>query len=115
MSFGLPILLYLFTFACNDVSGCPAPSLLSPKTIDLEQLKREVGWPADGIMGLASWRVTGWTLAYYLFNAVLYRVLPATVADGVELSSGQRLKYRMNSKDPNLIPRHARLKLDQRY
>lgn len=104
MSFGLPILLYLFTFACNDVSGCPAPSLLSPKTIDLEQLKREVGWPADGIMGLGSWRVTGWTLAYYFFNAVLYRVLPATVADGVELSSGGRLKYRMNSTDPPLKP-----------
>lgn len=99
VSFGLPILLYLFSFACNDVSGCPAPLLLSNwKTIDLQELKRDVGWPANGIWGLASWEVTGWTLAYYLFNAVLYRVLPAVEAEGVELSSGGRLKYRMNSK-----------------
>lgn len=97
VAFGLPVLLYVFTFACNDVSGCPAPPLLSPKSIDLNELKREVGWPADGVWGLASWSVTGWTLAYYLFNAVLYRVLPATEADGVQLSSGGRLKYRMNS------------------
>ncbi|KAF3769519.1 ERG4/ERG24 ergosterol biosynthesis protein [Cryphonectria parasitica EP155] len=97
VSFGLPILLYLFTFACNDTTGCPAPSLLSLKTINIEQLKREAGWPANGIAGLFSLEVTGWTLAYYLFNAILYRVLPATVAEGVELSSGGRLKYRLNS------------------
>ncbi|KAK2604737.1 hypothetical protein N8I77_007638 [Diaporthe amygdali] len=98
VSFGLPVLLYLFSFACNDVSGCPAPLLLTNwKTIDLQELKREVGWPADGIQGLASWEVTGWTLAYYLFNAILYRALPAVEAEGVELSSGGKLKYRMNS------------------
>ncbi|KAG8166252.1 hypothetical protein KVR01_004804 [Diaporthe batatas] len=98
VSFGLPILLYLFTFACNDVSGCPAPPLLTNwKKIDLQELKRDVGWPANGVWGLASWEVTGWTLAYYLFNAVLYRVLPAAEAEGVELSSGGKLKYRMNS------------------
>lgn len=98
VSFGLPILLYLFTFACNDVSGCPAPPLLTNwKNVDLQELKRDVGWPANGIWGLASWEVTGWTLAYYLFNAVLYRVLPAVEAEGVELSSGGKLKYRMNS------------------
>lgn len=97
VSFGLPILLYLFTYACNDVSGCPAPSLLSPKTLDLNQLKREVGWPDNGIPGLFSLQVTGWTLAYYLFNAILYRILPATVAEGTQLSNGRALKYRMNS------------------
>lgn len=97
VSFGLPILLYLFTFACNDVSGCPAPSFLSPKTLDLNQLKSEVGWPTSGIAGLFSLEVTGWTLAYYLFNAILYRILPATEAQGTKLSSGQSLKYRLNS------------------
>lgn len=102
VSFGLPVLLYVFTFACNDVSGCPAPSLLSPKTIDLTQLKREVGWPADGLAGLFSLEVTAWTLAYYLFNAILYRVLPATVAEGTELSGGGRLKYRLNSRAPRI-------------
>lgn len=96
ITFGLPILCYLFTFACNDVSGCPAPSLLSPKTLDLEQLKAEVGWPEDGFWGLASWEATGWTLAYYLFSALLYRFLPATETEGTVLSSGGRLKYRFN-------------------
>lgn len=98
ISFGLPTLLYLFAFACNDISGCPAPSLLRPKSLDLETLNQEVGWPDDGIWGLGSWEATGWTLAYYLFNAVLYAVLPATEAEGVELSSGGRLKYRLNSE-----------------
>ncbi|KIH89314.1 delta14-sterol reductase [Sporothrix brasiliensis 5110] len=97
ISFLLPVLLYLFTFACNDVSGCPAPSLLSPSTLDLETLKREVGWPADGVWGLASWRVTGWTLAYYLLSAVLYRVLPGTHTEGVVLDNGGRLPYKFNT------------------
>ncbi len=97
VSFLLPVVLYIFTFACNDISGCPAPSLLHPSTLDLETLKREVGWPAAGIRGLGSWRVTGWTLAYYLFSAVLYRVLPGKEVDGIELSHGGRLKYKFNS------------------
>lgn len=90
--------MYIFAFACNDVSGCPAPSLLSPKTLSLAQLKREVGWPANGVAGLFSFEATGWTLAYYLFNAVLYRILPATIAEGSELVNGGKLKYRLNSK-----------------
>ncbi|KAI0128310.1 delta(14)-sterol reductase like protein [Xylariales sp. AK1849] len=95
--FGLPTLLYVFTFLCNDISGCPAPGLLSPKTLTLENLKYEVGWPADGIWGLGSWKATGWTLAYYLLNMTLYRVLPAKEVDGTELVSGGKLKYRMNA------------------
>ncbi|KAI1075403.1 delta(14)-sterol reductase like protein [Whalleya microplaca] len=97
ITLGLPLLCYLFTFACNDVSGCPAPSLLSPKTLSIDQLKVEVGWPEDGIWGLASWEATGWTLAYYLFSALLYRLLPATETEGTQLSSGGRLKYRFNA------------------
>ncbi|KAJ9151982.1 Delta(14)-sterol reductase [Pleurostoma richardsiae] len=97
VSFGLPILLYVFTFACNDVSGCPAPSLLSPKTLNLDTLKQEVGWPEGGISGLFSWRVTGWSLAYYLFSAVLYRVLPGAEVEGTQLSGGGRLKYKFNT------------------
>ncbi|KAL2123447.1 hypothetical protein VTJ04DRAFT_3902 [Mycothermus thermophilus] len=94
ISFGLPLLLYTFAFACNDISGCPAPSLLHPKSLDWDVLKKEVGWP--GITGLASWKATGWTLAYYLFNALLYRFLPATEVEGTELAGGGRLKYRLN-------------------
>ncbi|KAI5917404.1 delta(14)-sterol reductase like protein [Camillea tinctor] len=95
ITFGLPALCWVFALACNDVTGCPAPSLLSPKTLSLEQLKQEVGWP--GFRGLASWEATGWTLAYYLFNLVLYRLLPATEVEGTQLSSGGRLKYRLNA------------------
>ncbi|OLN87455.1 Delta(14)-sterol reductase 2 [Colletotrichum chlorophyti] len=97
ISFGLPILVYAFTFACNDVSGCPAPSLLSPKTLKIDQLKGEVGWPEQGIWGLGSLEATSAVLGYYLFNALLYRFLPATEIDGVQLASGGRLKYRFNS------------------
>ncbi|OAA56348.1 c-14 sterol reductase [Niveomyces insectorum RCEF 264] len=97
VSFGLPLLLYVFTFACNDISGCPAPALLHPTTLDLATLKQQVGWPAAGVRGLASWRVTGWTLAYYLFSAVLYRVLPGTEVEGVVLANGGRLKYKFNT------------------
>ncbi|KAK8041751.1 hypothetical protein PG993_006274 [Apiospora rasikravindrae] len=96
ITFGLPILLNLFAFSCNDISGCPAPSLLNPKNLSIERLKTEVGWPAEGIWGLGSWEATGWTLAYYFLSLVLYRVLPATLGDGTELASGGKLKYRMN-------------------
>jgi hypothetical protein len=96
ISFGLPVLIYAFAFACNDISGCPAPSLLHPKSLDLDVLKREVGWPHDGLRGLVSWRATGWTLAYYLFSAVLYRVLPGTETEGTKLANGGRLKYKFN-------------------
>ncbi|KAK3942338.1 delta(14)-sterol reductase [Diplogelasinospora grovesii] len=97
IAFGLPLLLYVFNFACNDVTGCPAPSLLHPKSLDLNTLKREVGWPEDGLAGLISLKAVGWTLAYYLFSAILYRILPGTEAEGVQLSSGGRLKYKFNA------------------
>ncbi|KAK3322688.1 delta(14)-sterol reductase like protein [Apodospora peruviana] len=97
ISFGLPTLLFVFNFACNDVTGCPAPSLLHPKSLDLETLKHEVGWPENGLQGFLSWNATGWTLAYYLLSAVLYRVLPGTEMEGVELANGGRLKYKLNS------------------
>ena len=96
ISFGLPTLIYIFAFACNDISGCPAPSLLHPKSLDLEVLKKEVGWPENGIKGLVSWEATGWTLAYYLFSALLYRILPGTEIEGTKLANGGRLKYKFN-------------------
>lgn len=108
ISFGLPLLVYLFAFACNDISGCPAPALLSPRTLSLGQLKRQVGWSEEGISGLASWKATTALLGYYLVNLVLYRVLPATEAEGTVLASGGRLKYRLNSKTRRLVPGAAR-------
>lgn len=92
------MLIYVFTFACNDISGCPAPSLLRPRSLNLDVLKKEVGWPENGVRGLFSWEATGWTLAYYLVNAILYRILPATETEGTKLASGGRLKYRLNGE-----------------
>lgn len=37
--------------------------------------------------------------AYYIFNLILYRVLPAIETKGTVLASGGRLEYRFNSKD----------------
>ena len=51
---GLPVLIYDFIFGCNGISGCPAPSLLRPKALDVDQLKREVGWLEDRVFGLYS-------------------------------------------------------------
>jgi len=98
ISFGLPIVCYLATFLCNDISGCPVPSVLSPSTLTIETLKQEVGWPADGIWGLASWDVSAKVLGYYLLSLILHRVLPGDQPEGVELASGGRLKYKFNSK-----------------
>lgn len=94
----LPILVYVFAFGCNDVSGCPAPSLLSPSNLSLEKLKVEVAWPAEGIWGLGSFDATLAVLGYYLLNLVLYRFVPATEVEGVTLASGGKLKYKFNSE-----------------
>lgn len=99
--FGLPILVYVFVFGCNDVSGCPAPSLLHPSTLSLEQLKREVGWPQEGIAGLFDAQVTLWTLGYYAFSLSLQVFLPGQEAEGVPLACGGRLKYKFNGMARN--------------
>ncbi|KAI1318407.1 putative C-14 sterol reductase [Xylariaceae sp. FL0255] len=99
---GLPILLYTFAFLCNDVSGCPAPSLLSPSTFSLERLKTEVGWP--GWSGLHSWEVTGVTLAYHFFSLILWKVLPAEEVYGTKLAEhGKPLKYYLNSFSSTIV------------
>ncbi|CAI4217965.1 unnamed protein product [Parascedosporium putredinis] len=97
ISFGLPVLMYAFIFLCNDISGCPPPSLLDPKNLDLEQLKREVGWPAEGLRGVFDLNVTLYVLGYYLVNALLYGILPVSEVQGTELATGGRLTYRFNA------------------
>lgn len=96
--FGLPILIYVFAFVCNDVSGCPAPSLLHPSTLTLAKLKREVGWPKEGIAGLYDTQVTLWTLSYYAFSLFLQVFLPGQQAEGVALACGGNLKYKFNGE-----------------
>ncbi|KAL8763627.1 MAG: hypothetical protein Q9184_000627 [Pyrenodesmia sp. 2 TL-2023] len=96
-SFGLPIVCYLAAFLCNDVSGCPLPSTLHPRSIMLKGLKKEAGWPQNGIQGLASLRVTGFVLAYYFFSFLLQGALPGLVVQGVQLRSGGKLEYKFNA------------------
>ncbi|CVL13601.1 hypothetical protein LB506_012672 [Fusarium annulatum] len=97
ISFFLPILVYVFNFVCNDISGCPAPSLLHPKTLSLDALKHEVGWPSNGVAGLVSWKGTAAVIGYNVLSLILYRVLPAVEVEGTELRSGGKLKYRFNT------------------
>ncbi|KAI9740693.1 MAG: erg24, C-14 sterol reductase [Claussenomyces sp. TS43310] len=97
ISFGLPVLCYAFTFLCNDISGCPVPTILHPSNLALNKLKSDAGWPSEGFLGLASVKATGAVLAYYLLSMILYRVLPGENVEGVQLSSGGKLKYKMNT------------------
>jgi delta14-sterol reductase len=91
---------------CNDISGCPAPSLLHPYSFSLDQLKKEVGW--TGFSGLLNTQAFLGTLAYYFLSLALYRFLPGEEHEGVELSSGGRLKYRFNGMlSPYPLPLHA--------
>lgn len=108
ITIGLPIGCYAFAFLCNDISGCPAPSILSPSKLfnppalsgyaptqyALETLKREVGWP--GWAGLINVEAVLGTLAWYATSLALYAVLPAQEVQGVELRGGGRLTYRFN-------------------
>lgn len=94
MVFGLPIVCYLFAFVCNDVSGCPVPSVLHPSNLTLERLKREVNW--QGTASLINLNAFLVTLGYYGLSLVLNVALPATEVEGVKLQSGGKLKYRFN-------------------
>lgn len=109
ISFGLPIACYAFGFLCNDVSGCPPPSLLSPSKLftpptlsnkapwqhALDTLKAEVGWP--GWSGLINTEAVLGTLFWYGLSLLLYVLLPAQEVLGTELRTGGRLKYRFNA------------------
>lgn len=103
--FGLPVLLWTLFFGCNDVSGCPAPALLSPRDLTWAKLKSEIPWPENGVRGFVSWEVTFWTFAYYFLSLVLHRVMPAEEVVGTKLrDSGRPLTYRFNGT--NRIPTH---------
>ncbi|KAI9727649.1 MAG: erg24, C-14 sterol reductase [Chrysothrix sp. TS-e1954] len=97
----LPLTCYAFLFLCNDVSGCPAPSLLHPTRLTLSKLAEEVNWP--GISGLFDAKVFLAVLGYYAFSLLLFVVLPAQEIEGVQLANGNRLKYRMNAFSSSLL------------
>ncbi|MCJ1301740.1 erg24, C-14 sterol reductase, partial [Hypocenomyce scalaris] len=100
-SFGLPLVCYLATFLCNDISGCPIPSTFHPAKLNLATLKQETGWP--GIFGLGSLKVTIAVLAYYFLSLLLQAVLPGEETEGVKLSSGGRLKYKFNAFNSAMV------------
>jgi hypothetical protein len=87
---------YAFAFFCNDISGCPPPSLLHPSSFSWDQLKKETGW--TGWSGLLNTQAVLATLGYYLLSMTLYAFLPATETEGVELKNGVKLKYRFNGE-----------------
>ncbi|OKL60638.1 Delta(14)-sterol reductase [Talaromyces atroroseus] len=95
--FGLPVLIYCFAFLCNDVSGCPAPSLLHPSTLTWDNLEYEIGWPEKGLVGLYDTEVTLWVLSYYLVLLLLQIFLPGQEVEGVPLACGGRHKYKFNT------------------
>lgn len=94
VTLGLPLVCYMFAFLCNDVSGCPAPSLLRPSRLNLKRLADDAGW--KGIGGLINWQSVVAVTGYYLLSLTLNAVLPAQEVQGTELRSGGRLKYRFN-------------------
>ena len=98
ISLGLPILVYLSIFLCNDISGCPVPAVLHPSSLSLEKLAGEIGWPAEGALGLGSLSSLGWVLAYYLVSLVLQAALPGVETEGTVLASGGRLPYKFNGR-----------------
>ncbi|OBT59974.1 hypothetical protein VE03_10334, partial [Pseudogymnoascus sp. 23342-1-I1] len=96
-----PLIIYLTTFLCNDIYGCPIPSALDPKTLTLEKVKTETGWP--GWSGLVSLETTGWVLSYYFLSLVLHRFLPGQIVEGTELATGGRLKYKLNTLSSSIF------------
>lgn len=103
ITFGLPVLVYAFTFLCNDVSGCPAPGLLSPSTLTWNKLKSQTPWPENGWKGVYSTEATSWVSAYYFLSLALQLLLPGEHVEGLQLSSGGRLMYKFNSFTSALV------------
>ncbi|KAI1919720.1 erg24, C-14 sterol reductase [Ophidiomyces ophidiicola] len=100
---GTPAIVYSFAFFCNDISGCPPPSLLHPSTLSIESLKAEIGWPQDGIKGLYDGHVMLCVLGYYALNLALQIFLPGREVDGEVLACGKRLKYKFNAFNSSVL------------
>jgi len=96
LTFVLPVVSYALLFLCNDVSGCPVPSLLHPSSFTLDKLKQDVNW--RGPESIISAKGFYGAFAWYGFSLLLYTILPATEVEGTLLSKGGRLKYRFNGK-----------------
>lgn len=94
----LPLACYLTTFLCNDISGCPIPTILHPSTFTWQKFQAEAGWPKDGIYGLTNLTAFTWVLGYYALSVLMQVGLPGEEKEGVELQSGGRLRYKFNCR-----------------
>ncbi|GAQ09530.1 delta(14)-sterol reductase [Aspergillus lentulus] len=104
ITFGLPLLLYVFAFACNDVAGCPIPSLLHIRSITWEKVKADTGLVNASIANFFSWEVTLVTIAYYILGLLLWRILPAKQVHGTKLvHHGRPLLYRFNAFSASVV------------
>lgn len=83
------------------MSGCPAPSLLHPKSLTWSGLKQEIAWP--GLLGLINFQSVLWTLAYYGFSLLLQAFLPGKTVEGTKLRSGAKLQYKFNAFESAFI------------
>ncbi|KAL4877464.1 ergosterol biosynthesis ERG4/ERG24 [Aspergillus karnatakaensis] len=102
--FGLPVLLIAFAFGCNDVSGCPVPSLLNPQSLTWAGVKADTGLLNADVTTLFSWDAMLISVGYYVFNLFLWRVLPAQEIYGTKLKHhGRPLQYRFNSFFSSLV------------
>ncbi|KAK4934594.1 erg24, C-14 sterol reductase, partial [Elasticomyces elasticus] len=93
----LPTLIYALLFLCNDVSGCPAPGLLSPSTLSWSKLQRQIPWPENGLAGLFDLKAIALTSAYYFFSLLLHFLLPGEEHEGMLLACNARHTYKFNA------------------
>lgn len=92
LSIGLPLLCNVLYFTCND-QGCPA------SWSSLETYKQMLTPGSPLYRPLFSWGALGVYAAWFLFLAVLDRIVPGETVDGTLLRDGKtRLKYLFNGK-----------------
>lgn len=97
ITFGLPLLLFLFAFGCNDVAGCPIPSLLPSRPFTWANVKADTGLLNLSLSNFISWEAIFITVAYYAYGLCLWRILPAKEVYGTKLvHHGRPLLYRFN-------------------
>lgn len=84
MLIGLPGVCYALVAACND-TGCVAGA----------DLFRPAAWPGLGGRALFSWAGLAAVVAWFVAQAAVHLVAPGRVAEGVVLSTGTRLPYKL--------------------
>ena len=88
--FGLPIVIYLLYYVCND-KMCLGHDNFSSKDF-FNQFKSIYSNPSELISQQAARIYLGWMA----FHVLLERVLPGEVVEGVTLEDGSKLRYRMS-------------------